>query len=363
MPPPTSALSTALTVVVVFATPDADRIRLIVDLEPPAPVRVKYGDKTHTSTLAKQRHVFDDLRAPVDNLVSYRVQTAGARVEGQIAGCSVPPTFAFIGDGGPGLGPRRRLWSQFGHRTPVVLAAAPFEWKAVVQQRKLRSPSIWVGAPGAAALFPRDSIRDDLGLPKHVFHVRCGAVLLWILDASLGFAEHSPQAAFMRQTSRISAVEHRVAVLAHGPASSGRQGGHAMSDDFLHMARSLRADLVVSGQDRFYERLSIDGLPVVVTGASGAAVDHRRRWSPRSRVLVPSPNWVDFTVTSTGTFALRALGIEGAQLDQFQWTADSRSIRPNDRASPVWILLSLGVLVASLLGVAIRLLRAPGGSR
>ncbi|MEO1334425.1 MAG: hypothetical protein AAFV29_02220, partial [Myxococcota bacterium] len=292
-------------------------------------------------------------------------KVSGGRIESV---CGSAPSFAFVGDGGPGEGPRRQLWSQFEGRLPIVLAANPSQWMASVLAEpalSLRSPVLWAGAANASpSMFPRDKIRDGFDLPAHVYHLRCGPVLLWMLDASLGFSDDGAQAGFMRKTSQEPGVRYRLAVMNHGPASSGPRGGHAEGTAFAPLARTLDVDLVVSGQDGLYERLFVDGRPVIVTGASGAHVERRQRWLPNSEALVSTPHWVDVTVTTSSAYSLQAFGLEGTLLDVFRGSKDRPpAVEAHAYAPLMWLLSALGVLFGTLFVVALRLLRPSGGSR
>jgi hypothetical protein len=72
---------------------------------------------------------------------------------------------------------------------------------------------------------------------------------------------------------------HRIAVLHHGPFSSGPHGANARLADggVLDVLRDGKVDLVLAGHDHIYERGEGAGLKYVVSGGAGAPLYPRKR--------------------------------------------------------------------------------------
>lgn len=71
---------------------------------------------------------------------------------------------------------------------------------------------------------------------------------------------------------------HRIAVLHHGPFSSGPHGGNAAlaRGGVIEMMRDRKVDLVFAGHDHVYERGVGDGLKYVITGGAGAPLYEKK---------------------------------------------------------------------------------------
>lgn len=112
-------------------------------------------------------------------------------------------------------------------------------------------------------------------------------------------------------------LEHRVAVLHHGPFSSGPHGNNKR----LHqrgiaglLAREV--DLVVSGHDHLYERGTGGGdLKYVVSGGAGAPLYPVRRKSPTAAVVESAHHFVEVHVAGP-KLSLVAHRVAGGVIDR-----------------------------------------------
>ena len=77
---------------------------------------------------------------------------------------------------------------------------------------------------------------------------------------------------------------HRIAVLHHGPFSSGRHGGNPRlaSNGIVELLRDAKVDLVLAGHDHVYERGEGQGLKYVISGGAGAPLYTRDNRAPET---------------------------------------------------------------------------------
>lgn len=112
-------------------------------------------------------------------------------------------------------------------------------------------------------------------------------------------------------------ITHRIAVLHHGPFSSGPHGNNAKirAAGALELLRRAGVGLVLSGHDHAYERGESDGLKYIVTGGAGAPLYARKRVSGETRVFESVHHFVEVSVDgeAVSTTARRA---SGGVLDQ-----------------------------------------------
>jgi hypothetical protein len=107
-------------------------------------------------------------------------------------------------------------------------------------------------------------------------------------------------------------VTHRIAVLHHGPFSSGPHGNNAkiQAAGALELMRKGGVGLVFSGHDHAYERGESQGLKFIVTGGAGAPLYARKRVSAETRVFESVHHFVEVAVDGevVSTTAHRASG-------------------------------------------------------
>jgi 3',5'-cyclic AMP phosphodiesterase CpdA len=78
---------------------------------------------------------------------------------------------------------------------------------------------------------------------------------------------------------------HRIAVLHHGPFSSGRHGGNArlIANGIVDIFRDNKVDLVLAGHDHLYERGEGQGIKYIVSGGAGAPLYSRGKTTPETQ--------------------------------------------------------------------------------
>ena len=377
MPDP-SALIVGL--ILTFGGTDGSQLSMTVVLTSTAPATLQWGALTQTSSAAR-RHTFVALPAPGRDGVDYVLKAGPQVVSRRVA--PAPPeavVLGVIGDGGPGAGPRGVLFERLEEAAPTAVVAIgdPLGWHRRQPGRRARSLSLTsrvpvVSVPSSAAkvegkkeawknrLHPVDPVRDRFGLPSTVYHLRLGSGLLVVLDPKLGFGADDAQMQFLRAVSDVhSDATWRLAFMGQGPLSSGPRGPHPTGPALLEAVRELGFQVVVSGQDRLYERLHAGRTMVIVSGATGGVVDARARVLDKSFAMVAAPHWVRFDL-SPKAGVVRAFGLEGALIDRVRLPPD---IAANPPPIP-WprIIAAAGLLILGLVGVAFSLLRPGRGPR
>jgi predicted phosphodiesterase len=91
----------------------------------------------------------------------------------------------------------------------------------------------------------------------------------------------------------------RIAVVHHGPWSSGPHGDNALLHDakIPQLLRAHGVDLVLSGHDHLYERGFAEGLAYIVTGGGGAPVYRVKKAEPTSRRFESVRHFVEVAVS------------------------------------------------------------------
>lgn len=91
---------------------------------------------------------------------------------------------------------------------------------------------------------------------------------------------------------------HRIAVLHHGPFSSGKHGGNArlVRGGLVDLLREHRVELVFAGHDHTYERGEGGGLKYIISGGGGAPLYPRRAAAPETQVYEAVHHFVEVAV-------------------------------------------------------------------
>ena len=119
-------------------------------------------------------------------------------------------------------------------------------------------------------------------------------------------------AAELARSADEPGVTHRIAVLHHGPFSSGPHGNNAKihAAGALERMRKAGVGLIFSGHDHAYERGESEGLKYIVTGGAGAPLYARKRVLNEARVFESTHHFVEVAVDGEAvtTTAHRASG-------------------------------------------------------
>jgi len=174
----------------------------------------------------------------------------------------------------------------------------------------------------------------------------------------------------LERTAADPAIRFVVALVHHGPVSSGRHGG-LDAFDAAGITDLLRehADLVFSGHDHMYERGDADGLKYVVTGGGGAPLYTRNRRLSSQRAFEPVHHYVRVEVHGE-RMQVRAVRIDGTVIEtcgfegRSPWECEGGGEAgpiTEDPGSDAWLFGVLGVLLLALAWVVRRrvVARAP----
>ncbi|MFO0754951.1 MAG: metallophosphoesterase [Byssovorax sp.] len=111
---------------------------------------------------------------------------------------------------------------------------------------------------------------------------------------------------------REPGLAHRIAVLHHGPFSSGPHGANkALADQgIVAIMRDRKVDLVLAGHDHIYERGEGEGLKYLVSGGAGAPLYERKFHDAHTQVLESVHHFISVAVEgeTITTVAKRASG-------------------------------------------------------
>ncbi|MEO7329504.1 MAG: metallophosphoesterase [Minicystis sp.] len=130
-------------------------------------------------------------------------------------------------------------------------------------------------------------------------------------------------------------LQHRIAVLHHGPFSSGPHGPNKafIDNDIVGMMRERRVDLVVSGHDHVYERGESVGLKYLISGGAGAPLYERKIQAPHTLSFESVHHFVEVTIEGDEIKAvarrasggiIEACGFHGGG----PWSCDESIARP-----------------------------------
>ncbi len=105
---------------------------------------------------------------------------------------------------------------------------------------------------------------------------------------------------WLDQTSRASMTEpgiaHRIAVLHHGPFSSGPHRGNPRLGTVLRILHDNKVELVLAGHDHIYERGEGGGVKYVISGGAGAPLYPREHQAPETQAFESVHHFVEFTI-------------------------------------------------------------------
>jgi hypothetical protein len=90
--------------------------------------------------------------------------------------------------------------------------------------------------------------------------------------ALVGCDQGSPQVRWLRDDLAAHPSDCLLAYWHHPRWSSGRHGSDPSTDEFWQDLRGAGADVVLSGHDHSYERLTVDGVREFVVGTGGRSL-------------------------------------------------------------------------------------------
>jgi tartrate-resistant acid phosphatase type 5 len=117
--------------------------------------------------------------------------------------------------------------------------------------------------------------KDYFTLPNNerYYDVRKGSIHFFIVSSDKrepdGTSSTSKQAQWIKSKMLASGAPFKVVVMHHPPYTSGTMGDNTW---MRWPVRDWGADVVLSGHEHAYERLSVDGVPHIVNGAGGTTV-------------------------------------------------------------------------------------------
>lgn len=170
----------------------------------------------------------------------------------------------------------------------------------------------YLGTPGDG--FPANDRR------RFYRTMRWGNLRVFFLNAMDGATTGEEKAWLAGELTKSNAetgITFRIAVLHHGPFSSGPHGPNARlwNSGMTDVLREQRVDLVLSGHDHIYERGDAKGLKYIVSGGGGAPLYPIRKRQPSSRVAESVHHFVEVKVNGQ-ELALVAKRVDGSTIDK-----------------------------------------------
>ncbi|MDI1445652.1 metallophosphoesterase [Polyangium sp. 6x1] len=134
---------------------------------------------------------------------------------------------------------------------------------------------------------------------------------------------------------------HRIAVMHHGPFSSGHHGGNARlaSKGILSMMRDNKVELVIAGHDHAYERGEGQGLKYIVSGGAGAPLYKQRSRAPEQQSFESVHHFLEIAIDGPAVNVL-ARRASGTVIEQCSyrgtesWSCKSDEAKPSSAAPP-----------------------------
>ena len=146
---------------------------------------------------------------------------------------------------------------------------------------------------------------DPAGTPKPYGTVRWGDVRLFFLNGMHDWSSGEERQWLERELGKADAepaLRWRIAVVHHGPWSSGPHGANGKLLD-AHVPQLLLqhgVDLLLAGHDHIYERGDGDGLKYVISGGGGAPLYRVAQVVPTTRKAESSYHFVEVRASTDG---------------------------------------------------------------
>lgn len=159
---------------------------------------------------------------------------------------------------------------------------------------------------------------DYFTLPgnERYYTVRLGPLDLFVLDSDSnepdGIGANSAQADWLRTELAASEAPWQIVAFHHAPYTSSERGPvEWMRWPFAEWG----ADAVLTGHDHYYERLEVDGIPYVISGAGGQSLYNFAEPVPESRVRFNGDFGALLVEAGTDCLSLRFYTRTGAFVD------------------------------------------------
>ncbi|HYO10041.1 MAG TPA: PA14 domain-containing protein [Tepidisphaeraceae bacterium] len=146
--------------------------------------------------------------------------------------------------------------------------------------------------------------RDYFTLPNNerYYDVRKGSIHFFFTSSDKrepdGTSSASTQAQWIKSRMQASTAPFKVVIMHHPPYTSGTMGDNTW---MRWPVRDWGADVVLTGHEHLYERLSADGIPYITNGAGGQTVSFG---STDSRSIVRSNSDVGAMLISANEYAM-----------------------------------------------------------
>ncbi|MEP7122140.1 MAG: metallophosphoesterase [Byssovorax sp.] len=134
---------------------------------------------------------------------------------------------------------------------------------------------------------------------------------------------------------------HRVAVLHHGPFSSGPHGANPAlaSAGITNLMATGRIDLVLAGHDHVYERGDGEGLKYIISGGAGAPVYEHKLSAPQTMAFESVHHFVEAAIDGPSV-KIVARRVDGSVIESCgfrgagPWECDTPAARPPPALTP-----------------------------
>jgi len=161
---------------------------------------------------------------------------------------------------------------------------------------------------------------DYFTLPgnERYYDVVRGPVHVFVLDSDAnepdGITADSVQAEWLRAGLAASSAPWQIVVLHHTPYTSSERGP---VPELRWPYAEWGADAVLTGHDHFYERLEVDGIPVLINGLGGRGIYGFSTPVPESRLRFNADYGALLVEAGADCLSLRFFARTGAQADEF----------------------------------------------
>lgn len=130
-----------------------------------------------------------------------------------------------------------------------------------------------------------------------------------------GVSRKSVQAEWLREKLTSSNSPWKIVIMHHPPYSSGPRG----AVDWMRWPfQDWGATILLAGHDHFYERLDIDGMPIIINGLGGGAIYAFGATTPGSQVRYNAEYGAQLITAEEDQLTFEFYNIKGEQIDVYQ---------------------------------------------